>query len=138
MMSVANFADRINLETLYNKDGRFNYEQVKTIAGRVRSGELEITRLTPREEQGRNQGGRRNVKASLIAGAEARTSQTASRRSREERIKSNKQVEKQLEKYARHEGIWFDYEDFRTEYKQIAQGEEAHVFDRPQKLVVRS
>jgi hypothetical protein len=96
----------INLKILYNKDGEFDYEQVKEVAGRIGSGQLKITRLNSREEQGRIAGGRRNVEASVIIGADARTNQTDTRRSRptrKEKLKNNAQVESHLEKYAKHE-----------------------------------
>ncbi|MBA3632045.1 MAG: hypothetical protein H0W58_04420 [Acidobacteria bacterium] len=139
LKSVAGFADAILLKNLYNKDGEFDYEQVKTLAGRIGSGELKITRLAPREEQGRNSGGRRNVEASIIAGAEARTSQTASQRGRQtrkEKLAHNRQVETHLEKYARHEGIWFDYDEFTKTYQFFAEGQEAQVFEDTNKEFV--
>jgi hypothetical protein len=129
----------INLKTLYNKDGEFNYETIKTLAARVGSGELKITRLAPREEQGRNSGGRRNVEASIIIGAEARTGQADTRRSRptrKEKLAHNKQVEAHLEKYARHEGIWFDYDEFTKTYPYFAKGQEAQVFEDTNKEFV--
>ena len=92
MISDNHKSGEINLKILYDKDGEFDYEQVKNVAGRVGSGELEITRLAPREEQGRNAGGRRNVEASIIAGAEARTGQTASRGSRPTRKEKSEAI----------------------------------------------
>jgi 2'-5' RNA ligase len=129
----------INLEILYNKDGDFDYEQVKNVAGRIGSGELEITRLAPREEQGRLAGGRRNVEASLIAGAETRAGQAASQGggpNRKERIAHNTRVEARLEKYAKHENIWFDYDEFTNKYPFFAKGEEARVFEDENKEFV--
>lgn len=87
------------LENLYNKDGELTHEQVKEIARRIGNGEFEITRLNPREEQGRIAGGQRNVEASIIIGAEARTNQTdtrGSRPTRKEKLAHNRRVEQQL------------------------------------------
>jgi hypothetical protein len=70
--------DTVNLENLYNENGEFNYEIIKDVARRIGSGELEISRLTREEEAGRIEGGRRNVEASIIAGAETRANQGAS------------------------------------------------------------
>lgn len=84
----------------------FDYETVKNVAGRVGSGELEIAQLTAREEQSPNPGGRRNVEASITAGTEARTSQTTSRGSgenRKEKPAPEKQVEAKLEQFAKNE-----------------------------------
>ncbi|MBS1796779.1 MAG: hypothetical protein JSS81_23315 [Acidobacteria bacterium] len=100
---------------MYNKDGEINYETVKDVAGRIASGTLEISRLTREEERGRLEGDRRNVEASIIAGANASTDRGASKGSqntRLEQIANNKRAESALEKYAKHEGIWFDYDGF--------------------------
>jgi hypothetical protein len=43
------------------------------------SGELEITQLAPRDEQGKITGGRRNVEASIIVGAVSRANPATSR-----------------------------------------------------------
>jgi hypothetical protein len=61
------------------EQGENRNEKVKEIAGRIGSGQLRITRLKPEEEAGRIAGGRRNVEASVIVGAEARANQAASR-----------------------------------------------------------
>ena len=131
----------INLKNLYNKDGDFDYEQVKAIADRIGSGELEITRLAPREEQGRIAGGRRNVEASVIAGADARTNQAESQgrgQTREEIIQRNVQTENRLEKYAKNEGIWFNYDEFTNKYPYLTAGEEARVYkDRQTNTVLK-
>ena len=129
----------INLKTLYNKDGEINYEQVKSIAGRIVSGESKIVRLNEREERGRILGGRRNVEASIICGAEARANQTksrGSRPSRQERIENNARVEARLEKYARHEHIWFDYGEFVKNHHYLTKGEEAFIFEDKNKEFV--
>ncbi len=125
------------LNTIETKQGyetkpEFDYETVKEVAGRIRSGELRITRLKPREEQGRIAGGRRNVEASIIIGAEASANQAASggrRPTRKEKLAYNKSVELKLEKYARGEGIWFDYDEFARNHRYLAKGEESHVYE---------
>jgi len=122
----------INLKTLYNKDGEFDYEQVKNVAARIGSGELKSTRLNTREEQGRIAGGRRNVEASVIAGTEARTNPADARgggQTRKEKLLNNSQVESRLEKYAKNEGVWFDYNTFVNNHKYLASGQEAHVYE---------
>lgn len=109
-------SDAVNLQNLYNKGGDFDYEQVKNVAGRIGSGELEISRLTREEEAGRLEGGRRNVEASVIAGAETRANPATSQRGadgKKAKIESNRRVELNLEKYARSEGIWFNTDIFR-------------------------
>lgn len=139
MLSNPRVSDDKILEKLYNNKGELDYGSVKDIARRIGSGELEITRLAPREEQGRNAGGRRNVEASLIAGAEARAMRGASSGSgqdRKARIEVNRKIEAQLEKYARHENFWFDYEDFTNKYPYLAKGEEARIFEAEDKAFV--
>lgn len=87
----------INLENLYYKQGEFDYEQVKNVAARVGSGELGVTRLKPREEQGRIASGRRNVEASIIIGADASANKAASRGrrpTRKEKLQHNARVRK--------------------------------------------
>ena len=56
-----------------------NYETVKDVAGRIRSGELEIERLDRQGERGKIAGGQRNVEASIILGADAGAGQKAAR-----------------------------------------------------------
>ncbi len=134
--------NKMNLEILYNKDGEFDYATAKEIAGRIGSGELRITRLNPREEQGRNSGGRRNVEASIISGADARTNQADTRsggQTRKEKLKHNARVETQLEKYAKHEDIWFDYDKFVKRHEYLASGQEAHVYkERNEPFVLKA
>jgi hypothetical protein len=105
----------INLEILYNKDGEFDYEQVKNVAARIRSGEYQIDRLDSGGEQGRIAGGQRNVEASLIAGADEATGQGTSAAGKP-RVESHsdtvKRQERLLESYARREGIWFSQRQF--------------------------
>jgi adenine/guanine phosphoribosyltransferase-like PRPP-binding protein len=121
----------INLKTLYNKNGEFDYETVRNVAEGVERGENAVARLDPAEEQGRIAGGRRNVEASIICGADARTNPTESRGSRptrKEKLERNTRVESLLEKYARHEGIWFDFEKFEKDHTYLVSGQEAHIF----------
>lgn len=124
-------SDAIDLKKLYNKDGEFNYETVKEVAGRIGSGQLKITRLAPREEQGRIAGGRRNVEASIISGADAVANRAESpnrRPTRAEKLQRNARIEKHLENYARAEGIWIDYNKFHADHVYLTKGEEAHVY----------
>ena len=113
-----------SLKTLYNADGGIDYERVKNIAERVVSGTSRIVRLNDREEQGRILGGQRNVEASLIAAASEATDSKgfgeggALQRSEEE-----------LEAFAKHEGIWFDfYDDLINKFPLVAEGFEAYVY----------
>ncbi len=111
-----------SLESIYNLEGKIQYEIVKTIAARIISGKSRIVRLNDREEQGRILGGQRNVEASLIAGAEEGAGpEGESRRSKIQRS------EEALEAYARFEGIWFD--DLDSEYEPFAGGFEAIVYE---------
>jgi hypothetical protein len=129
----------INLETLYNNDGEIDYEQVRNIASRIISGESKIFRLNEREEQGRIRGGRRNVEASIISGADAGTHSTTSSRSRTKRIEANKKVESRLEKYAKNENIWFDYDEFTKRHTYLDKVEEAHIYkDRTGNFVLKA
>ena len=50
------------------KEGEIDYEQLKEITGRIESGNATITRLNSQEEQGRSQGGKRAIEATIIAG----------------------------------------------------------------------
>ncbi len=79
-----------------------DHEQVKTVARRVISGESKIVRLNEREERGRILGGRRNVEASLLIGANQSADKTSGRRERKTA------EEKILEDYAKAEGFWID------------------------------
>lgn len=124
--------DEINLKNLYNKDGEIDYEQVKDVASRVISGTSKIVRLNEREERGRILGGRRNVEASIICGAETSADRAESRgnsQTKEDRIGAKRRVEAQLEKYAKNENIWFDYDEFVNSHTHLKDGEEARVFE---------
>lgn len=109
---------------MYTQEGGVDYERIKTIAAGIMSGTIRIVRLNDNEEQGRIQGGQRNVEASLIAGAEEGSGAEG-----ESRGSAIQRSEEALEAYARNEGIWFD--DLDSEYPQIAEGFEAIVYEDP-------
>lgn len=108
-----------------------NYEQIKEIAEKITRGKLSITRLNPREEQGRIAGGSRNVEASIIAGRNAGSDHAESRsrrQTRKEKLTHNSQVETDLEKFAKKENIWFDFTEFEKQHEYLTSGQEARVY----------
>lgn len=117
-------SDDFSLDTLRKENGELDYDRIKTIAAEIVSGESQIIRLNDEEERGRILGGRRNVEASIIAG----TSEGADKEGKPDRgaVRRSEEV---LEKYAREEGIWFDFQtDLKNKLPYIAQGFEASVF----------
>lgn len=122
----------ISLDSLYDKHGVIDYGRVKDVAGRVESGELEIRRLDPGGERGRVEGGRRNVEASLILAANEAAGQKAARGdgSRvDSHADSIKRQERELEEYAKREGIWFKPGHF-PERLYVGKGGEARVYQK--------
>ena len=69
--------DSVNKASLFDGKGNIDYGKLENVAGRVRSGSLEIKRLDRQGEQGRIAGGKRNVEASLILAANERASEAA-------------------------------------------------------------
>ena len=92
-------------------------------AEQVIKGVDSLKRLSPAEEQGRLLGGRRNVEATIIAGANESTDGGISK------VYSGKEQEVRLKEYAIKEGIWI--EDYlKTDWgkKRIGSGGEAYVY----------
>lgn len=100
-------------------NNKINYEKLRTTTDAIFSGTCYINTLSYREEQGRIKGGRRNVEASLLLGANERTG-TAKQGNAEEQ-------EKILKKYAHESGIWVDESSFTSE-NFIAEESEAKVY----------
>ena len=116
-----------SLKSLYSREGEVDYERVKEIARRIVSGTSRIVRLDDREERGRILGGQRNVEASLIAAA----SEGADREGFDQ-SGALQRSEETLEAYAKHEGIWFDFqEDLDASLSLVAEGFEAYVYKPP-------
>ncbi len=113
-----------SLKSLYTPDGGIDYGRVKEIADGIVSGTSRIVRLNECEERGRILGGQRNVEASLIAGAsEGADSEGLGEDSALQRS------EEALEAYAKHEGIWFDFQDdLNDKFPLVAEGFEAYVY----------
>ena len=124
------------IDGIIDKEGNINYEQVRQLSSRAISGSVQIIRLNEREEQGRIRGGRRNVEASILLGAEESPSRGIEARSgseqagkRESRTQIRQRQEKLLEDYAKESGIWYDHDKLKASYKYFASGEEADVYE---------
>lgn len=132
LKAVEENSDGISLDSLYNEKGDIDYEQLENISNGIERGDIAITRLNEAEEQGRIDGGRRNVEASLIAGAKDSSVERDGEGSRFLSWGEHKQIvkpqEDALEKYAKDNGIWFDYQTLDNEYGFFTQGTEADVF----------
>ncbi|MDL5055903.1 LPD5 domain-containing protein [Geitlerinema calcuttense] len=126
------------IDSLYNPERGIDYEQIKDVAGRIESGELEIGRLDPAGERGRIAGGRRNVEASLVLAANERAGQKTSTADRMgSHSNTIRQQEKLLEAYAKREGIWFDEGHF-PERLFLGRGGEASVYQKDDKRVAKT
>jgi hypothetical protein len=97
-------------------------QKIKEDAQRIIKGELKLHELSPEEERGRIEGGRRNVEASLILSGSENPGRTAELPTFQEKL---------LKEYAIHEGIWFDYREKPFEDifgDQLDRGSEAIVY----------
>jgi hypothetical protein len=101
-----------------------DYDSIRKTAAEIVAGNKRIYRLISAGEKGRIAGGRRNVEASYLLGTSKKTD--LSDTSREQALIQ----EKLLEVYAKHEGIWFEYEDIRKTWNRIDTGQsvEAEVY----------
>jgi hypothetical protein len=135
-------------ESIINEKGEVNYEELGRTTTAVEEGGADINRLSLGEEQGRREGGRRNVEASLLLGA----NQSAGRKkSQDERIGSTGDTwgrvgrysgegvstntvsahqEGILKEYAQHEGIWITPEEVEK-WEYMDTGMEARVYKDP-------
>ena len=93
-------------------------------------GRKSIQRLSPEEESGRIEGGKRNVEASIIIGTSGRTNEKNESKSGIGTAKSNSQEQEQtLKDYARNVGIWLNYNIIaKKSFKQFPSGAESKVF----------
>jgi hypothetical protein len=105
-------------------NNNIDYDSIRKTAEKIVAGSQRIYRLFPEGERGRITGGRRNVEATCILGTSEKTD--LSDTSREQVLIQ----ENLLEDYAKHEGIWFNYEDIRKSWKRIDTGQstEAEVY----------
>ncbi len=100
------------------------YDTIKETARKIAEGSRQIYRLTSAGEQGRIDGGQRNVEASCLLGTSEKTdfSDTSEYQALVQ--------EKLLEEYARSEKIWFEHENIKKDWKRIdnGNGAEAEIY----------
>jgi hypothetical protein len=116
-------------------------------AGKIIGGQARIGRLNPEEERGRIAGGRRNVEATLVAGANYGTSGRSQSSSyeavREEARKQKdalKQYAEQVESNNPNEKVWYshtDIEEIRDQSDRQHGGAEAEVYFMPDGSVIK-
>lgn len=126
------------------KDGKWEYiyeekeddkkfKKELDYAEQVIRGKRSIERLSPEEEQGRLLGGKRNVEATIIAGASKNTN------SKSEVDDWRKEQEIRLKEYAQKENIWVD--DYKFKYSELnyldAGGEAEVYYDEKNKEVYK-
>jgi len=106
------------------------YRKDIATANEVLMGRKSIQRLSPEEESGRIEGGKRNVEASIIIGTSGRTNEKNESKSGIGTTQSNSQEQEQMLKdYARNVGIWLNYNAIaKNSFKQFPSGAESKVF----------
>ncbi|MDR2410173.1 MAG: hypothetical protein LBE13_18975, partial [Bacteroidales bacterium] len=119
------------VENIFNEKGEINYEELKRTTDAIEEITSNLNRLSLAEEQGRRQGGRRNVEASVLLTADERANsekiRNAGTRAVGERAKRQEEL---LKDYAKKEGIWISPEEIEQwEYKDT--GMEARVYKAP-------
>jgi hypothetical protein len=110
------------------------YANIKETAKRIIRGDAKIRRLMDKGEQGRIEGGQTNVEASCLLGTEERTDLS-------DTSEFQALIQEQLlEKYAKHEGKWFDYDkEIKGKWDRIDDktGAEAEVYEAEDKSFVK-
>lgn len=102
------------------------YKKDIETANEVLMGRKSIQRLSPEEERGRIEGGRRNVEASIIIGTTRRTNE---KNGSKQRVGAATEQEGRLRDYAKSVGIWEKYDDIVNKaFKQFPSGVESDVF----------
>jgi len=108
-----------------NFDFQIDYAYVRHTVDEIEQGNKQILRLPDGAEKGRIAGGRRTLEASVILGI-------AEEANREKFSKSEikEMQECILEFYAKHEEIWFDYNDIEQNWEGVEGrgGQEAEVY----------
>jgi len=105
---------------------KIDYEYVKLTVDEIERGNKRILRLPEEAEKGRIAGGRRTLEVSVILGI-------AEKADREKfgEFEIKVKQEQLLEIYAKHEGIWFDYEEIIIQNWEGVEGrggQEAEVY----------
>jgi hypothetical protein len=142
------------LTEVVNDKKEIDYDRIVHIAEKVCNGTAEITRLNRQEEQGRIEGGRRNVEASLYLGAAKGTNQTehtssgevqfAKRTGEDTRDIDEIAIEQDalLEEYAKKAGIWYTSQRIKEEIENKSlsktKGNEADVYFMPDGTVIKT
>ncbi|HRE53101.1 MAG TPA: hypothetical protein PK339_16910, partial [Flavitalea sp.] len=117
----------INLVSLFTKTGRPNYEKIQDVARRITEGNGQITRLDRKEEQGRIRGGRINVEATLLLGADK--SANPKKYAGKEDYEISEIQEKLLKAYAKRTGVWMSEDDIaKNASERLPDGAESHVY----------
>ncbi|GHT43462.1 hypothetical protein AGMMS49965_17290 [Bacteroidia bacterium] len=100
---MSNSEKSSNFVPIINDKGVIDYGELKKQTDGILSGEYRIKCLSPEEELGRIEGGRRNVEASLLlrGDVDANGTQQSNTRERQESI---------LKEYAKKESIWISPE----------------------------
>jgi len=68
--------NELSLQNIITEEGKINYERLNEATDRILGETASLDRLSLAEEQGRRRGGKRNVEASTILSADARTNRT--------------------------------------------------------------
>jgi hypothetical protein len=120
---------KVLLNNIFNESGEIDYGELKRTADAIEEGRATLDRLLVAAERGRKDGGRRNVEASLILGADERADRQTSQECLDSKSLKEKRIrqEQLIEAYARKKGIWFDYK-VETKEKYLDKGRESVVY----------
>jgi hypothetical protein len=118
------------LQHIINERREVSYDEVERTADAIEAGTAHIDRLSLAEEQGRREGGRRNVEASVILGAKESADSKKGRNEsgRENGRGSVEEQEQRLKEYAQKEGIWISPEEIEK-WDYMSSGMEARVYE---------
>ncbi|MDR3366030.1 MAG: hypothetical protein LBO71_03565, partial [Prevotellaceae bacterium] len=114
-----------------NQKGEMSHEQLERTANAIEAGAAHLNRLSLAEEQGRRQGGKRNVEASVLLAAKRRANSAEIRDAGAGATGRGAEEQEQILKdYAQKKGVWITPEEVEK-WKYRDTGMEARVYDDP-------
>jgi hypothetical protein len=112
---------------IYNGKKGIDYDKIADVARRIIEGTATITRLNPKEEQGRCKAGRIHVESSILLGADRRAN--CEKFSKKETYLIAERQEKLLKKYAKKRKIWFNEKNIAgNALRRLPDGMESHIY----------
>jgi hypothetical protein len=135
--SVTFVPEKDLLNDVFNEEGEIDHDKLKRAADAIEEGIAHLNRLSLEEESGRAKGGRRNVEASSLLGADRQANSEKYNRQKPYEIAESQ--EKILKKYAKKMKIWLSEKNIsNNSSRRLPDGAESHVYlDKNGKHVIK-